>query len=300
MISLDALRVLDAIDRKGTFAAAAEELHRVNSAITYTVRKLEQDLSVQVFDRSGHRARLTEVGKELLKEGRILLTAAAASEARIKRIATGWEPDLAIAYNDLLPVDHLLPLVEAFYATGAPTRLKLLPEVLGGTWESLISGRADIVIGASGEAIPTAGFAHRPLATLEFVFAVAPNHPLAKYDEPIAAADIARYRAVAVADTSRNLPPRNAGLLAGQDVLSVANMTAKLAAQVAGLGVGYLPLRLVRPLIATRSLVVKAVEAGKQNLDLFVAWRTRDTGRAVNWFVEKILDPQFSSSLTAT
>jgi hypothetical protein len=55
-LSLDALLVLDAIARKGSFAAAAEELHRVPSAITYTVQKLEQDLDVQLFDRSGHRA----------------------------------------------------------------------------------------------------------------------------------------------------------------------------------------------------------------------------------------------------
>ena len=55
-LSLDGLLVLDAIARKGSFAAAAEELHRVPSAITYTVQKLEQDLGVTLFDRSGHRA----------------------------------------------------------------------------------------------------------------------------------------------------------------------------------------------------------------------------------------------------
>ncbi|HNB90291.1 MAG TPA: LysR family transcriptional regulator, partial [Plasticicumulans sp.] len=69
-LTLDALAVLDAIARRGSFAAAADELHRVPSAITYTVHKLEQDLDVQVFDRSGHRARLTPVGETLLAEGR--------------------------------------------------------------------------------------------------------------------------------------------------------------------------------------------------------------------------------------
>ena len=52
-LSLDALSVLDTIDRKGSFAAAAEELHRVPSAITYQVQKLEQDLDVLLFDRRG-------------------------------------------------------------------------------------------------------------------------------------------------------------------------------------------------------------------------------------------------------
>ena len=72
-ISLEAIETLDAIDRGGSFAAAAEELFRVPSAITYTVQKLEQDLGVAIFDRSGHRAELTEAGKELLREGRQLL-----------------------------------------------------------------------------------------------------------------------------------------------------------------------------------------------------------------------------------
>ena len=69
-ISLEALQVLDAIDRKGSFATAADDLHRVPSAVTYSVRQLESALGIEVFDRSGHRAVLTEAGLELLKEGR--------------------------------------------------------------------------------------------------------------------------------------------------------------------------------------------------------------------------------------
>ena len=69
-ITLEALEILDAIERKGSFAAAAESLFRVPSAITYSIRKLEEDLEVALFNRSGHRATLTEAGQELLQEGR--------------------------------------------------------------------------------------------------------------------------------------------------------------------------------------------------------------------------------------
>ncbi len=68
-ITLDALEVLDAIDRKGSFAAAASELFRVPSAVSYTVQKLEQDLYVVLFRKEGKKAMLTQAGKVLLEEG---------------------------------------------------------------------------------------------------------------------------------------------------------------------------------------------------------------------------------------
>src|ERR1039458_2184897 len=89
-LTLDALQVMDAIERQGSFAAAAAELHRVPSALTYSVQKLEQDLDVLLFDRSGPRARLTPAGQELMQEGRDLLRAAGELECRVKRVATGW------------------------------------------------------------------------------------------------------------------------------------------------------------------------------------------------------------------
>ena len=50
-LSLEAFEVLDAIDRRGSFAAAADSLYRVPSAVSYTVQKLEQDLGVVLFKK---------------------------------------------------------------------------------------------------------------------------------------------------------------------------------------------------------------------------------------------------------
>mgnify|MGYP006325042229 CR=1 FL=1 len=150
-LALDSLVVLDAIERHGSFAAAAEALHRVPSAVTYAVQKLEEDLGVSIFDRSGHRAQLTEAGRELLREGRRLLVAAGELEARVKRVATGVEVELRIAVDDAIPLERLFPLFKTFYDECLGTRLRVLAEVFGGTWDALVSGRADLVIGAPGE-----------------------------------------------------------------------------------------------------------------------------------------------------
>ncbi|OYY50106.1 MAG: LysR family transcriptional regulator [Methylophilaceae bacterium 17-44-8] len=290
-LSIDALEVIDAIARKGSFAAAAESLYRVPSAITYTIRKLEEDLGVAIFDRSGHRANLTEAGAELLKEGRYLLDAAHALESRVKRVATGVETDLGIAINDLFNNQAVFQILQAFYAQGFGTRVKVMREVFGGSWDALLSGSADISIGAPGEAPPGGGFSTKLLGQLEFVFAVAPNHPLAHLAEPLDNQDIIQYRAVAAADSSRNLPPRTSGILSGQDVLTVPDMQSKLEAQIAGLGVGYLPINLAKQQARLGKLIIKEVAESKTLAPTFLAWsnqRTTPMGKAQQWMLKQL------------
>ena len=89
-INLDGLQVLDAIVREGSFAAAAEALHRVPSSVTYAVRRLEESLGVSLFDRGGHRAELTAAGEALLREGRDLLQMADALGRNVQRVAKSY------------------------------------------------------------------------------------------------------------------------------------------------------------------------------------------------------------------
>jgi DNA-binding transcriptional LysR family regulator len=290
-LSLDALLALDAIDRKGSFAAAAAELHRVPSALTYTVQKLEEDLDVLLFDRRGHRARLTAAGRELLAEGRHLLRAAGELEARVKRVATGWEAELAIAYDTVIPRECLLELAKEFHAQECGTRLRFADEVLAGCWDALVSGRADIAIGAPGEGPAGGGYTTRRLGEVEWVFAVAPAHPLATLPEPLGRADILGHRAISIADSSRNLPPRTTGLLSGQETLTVPDMESKVIAQRMGLGVGNLPRPLAQREVAAGRLVIKRTEEPKVSAPLFLAWRTSHKGRALAWFVKRLREP---------
>lgn len=291
-LTLDALAILDAIDRKGSFAAAAEELYRVPSAITYSMQKLEQDLGVTIFDRSGHRARLTPAGEKLLKEGRHLLRLAVDLERTVKRVETGWEVELSIAVNDIIPLDKIYPLVRDFYQEECGTRLRISSEVLGGAWDALLSGRADLVIGAPAEGPAGGGYAARAMGMMQFVFAVAPHHPLAAVPEPLSDEVILQYRAVVAADSSRNLPARTTALLSGQDVLTVPGIEAKREAHCRGLGVGFLPLHLVREDLRTGRLVAKAVTGELPIPQIFIAWRTTPLGRALKWFLNRLEEPQ--------
>jgi len=188
----------------------------------------------------------------------------------------------------LIGVERLFPLLEQFFREPCGTEVKLITEVYGGSWDALVAGRADLSIGAPGEAPPGGGYSVRPMGLLEFVFAVAPQHPLAQFPEPLTSQAILQYRAISAADSSRHLAPRTSGLLTGQEVLTVPDMRAKLAAHIAGLGVGYLPLRLAREAVQAGQLVIKQVEEVKPSVALHLAWRTDHAGRALMWFLDRL------------
>lgn len=286
-ISLEALEILDAIDRRGSFAAAGKELHRVPSTISYTVAKLEEQLGVQVFERLGPKVALTAAGLELLRQGRHLLRAAQDLELRVRRVASGWETAFALGMDSLFAPAALADDIQAFYAVADRTRLQLQQGALSGPWEALLDRRVDLLIAAAGEGPSGGGYVAEAVGRLSFVFVVAPQHPLARLRRRLGRDELQEHRAVVVADSARQLPPRTIGLLYGQDALTVPDMRSKFALQCAGLGFGFLPEPYARAAIAAGRLVVKNVEEPKPDETFHLAWRSGETGAALDWWRER-------------
>jgi len=300
-LTLEALQILDMIDRKGSFAAAALALDRVPSALTYSVRKLEDDLDVLLFDRRGHRAKLTAAGLELLTEGRHLLHAADDLEQRVRRTATGRETELRIVLNSIIPFAKMLPLIAAFDREAGGTRLRFVPGVLSGTWEELMAGRADLVIGATldgPEIVRTSGrFQTRPLGVVDWAFAVAPGHPLADAPEPLSPELVKQHRAVAVGDSSRSHPGITMGLLAGQETLTVPSVDDKLRAQLAGLGCGHLPRFWAQHYLDNGALLEKQTIMSKPHENFLIAWPKANQGKSLKWFLHQLSQPEIQQAL---
>lgn len=314
VLTPEALAMIDAIARTGSFAAAARELGKVPSALTYSVRQLEDALDVLLFDRRSRQARLTAAGQELLGEGRRLLQEMDAVANRVRRVASGWETQLSIAVDSIVSSLTVFELCEAFYAlnppTGPGTRLRLRSEVLAGTWEVLLHGLADLAIGVSGEQAPVAGISTQVLGDLDMVYAVAPHHPLATAAEPLTDAMLVHHRAVAVADSAQRLAPVTVNLLPGQDVLTVPSIPAKLEAMLRGLGGGFLPEPLIREHVAVGRLVVKPVARQRMVGRLYYAWRTSPSGEeragprsrarlglALQWWLDQLDRPATRQAL---
>lgn len=294
VLTPDALAMLQAIEAAGSFAAAARAMGMVPSALTYRVRQIEDALDVLLYDRSSRQAQLTRAGAELLQEGGRLLQEIDAVANRVKRVATGWESQLTIAVDTVISKGTVMELCESFLSLSPPTRIKLRDETLTGTLEALTSGQADLALGVALDAANIAGIQGKPLGSMEFVYVVAPHHPLAGAEEPLSDALIQQHRAVAVADSIQRGTGATFGLLSGQDVFTVGTMHAKLDAQLRGLGGGYLPLCMAGAYIESGRLVAKKTERPQRQVPLSYAWRgatASSQGRALQWWLQQLESP---------
>ncbi|MDP5252985.1 MULTISPECIES: LysR substrate-binding domain-containing protein [unclassified Vibrio] len=283
-ISLDALSILDTIERRGSFAAASQELNKATSSLTYQIQKLEQDLDILIYDRSGYKATLTPAGQLLLERGRAILQASEQLVFDATALANGWELDLTLAYDGLLPVDGFFPLLRQL-ETVAPTRVKLQEEILSGCLEALQKERADLLVcpdfGQYPSEIKTV-----KIGQISTMWVASPEHAIHFRRGELNEQALERHRIIAIADTAQDQPAMSVNVLQKQPRLTVSTMTAKVQALQAGLGIGTLPVYVAKPLIDSGKL--RNIEALKtaQDYDLILAWKRNTMGKSKTWCIE--------------
>lgn len=288
-ITLDALEVLDAIDRKGSFAAAANELFRVPSAISYSIQKLEQDLDVVLFRKEGRKAVLTPAGKILLEQGREILQAMERLAMTTKKTHSGWEAVFNIAIDSILDFDFIYPLIAQFYEIQPDIEINIFEEVLGGAHEAILSNRADLVIGvAATEPALSRDIQYQKIREIEWLFAVPPWHELTQVNLPLSQELITQYRFIVLRDSSQQHAPQSHRIFSDRPVLRVPSLTEKITAQCLGLGVGFLPAHRIQNLLAEGQLVALPVETVIPAENLHIAWKTNNQGKVLRWFIEQL------------
>ena len=297
MLSAEELELLEAIRDHGSLTRAAAALGKAPSTISHAARAMETRFDALLFDRRRYRLQLTPAGQLLVREAARLVQDVARLNRRVSQIARGWEDRLWIVTDELFEFETLLPLVRDFDALQSGISLRITHEVLGGTWEALQDGRADLVIGATNEPPAIAGLRWFELGAMQWCFAISPRHALTKAKEPLARDDVLAHRAVVVADSSRRGEGRVYGLQSGQATLAVPSMRAKIAAQREGLGVGWLPRQRVAALLQRGELVEKQVTDPREPNVLYVAWRGEHEGRGLAWWLEKLKAPRLAKRL---
>ena len=239
-LDLDGLEALDAVVRFGGFARAAERLHKVQSAVSYQVRKLERQLGVQVLDRSGYRVQLTNAGEAILAEGRRLLAEARHVEGLAQQLAAGWEARLLVIVDGILPTEPTLAAFKALADERIPTCFQVKVEFLRGVQFCFERDDADLMLVKDYEPQPT--LQTEDLPQIECILCVAPGHALAAL-KSARLEDLRHHVELSVQDSSgRRDDPHAFG---GERVFHLSGFMAKKQALQMGLGFGWMPAYLV-------------------------------------------------------
>jgi len=283
-ITLDALQALDAIERRGSFAKAAEELNKATSALSYTVQKLEEQLGVTLFQRQGRRSVLTPSGRLLLDEGRKILGATAYLADQVKELATGWEPRLRLGLESTVDRAPIFLALGMLLAEQPNLEIDIQECVLNGGWEALEMDSIDLLVGAPSPVPLQKGFRAVPIPPADMLLVAAADHPLGRVARNVQAIaeQLPLSRRIVIHDTAKFNVMRTEGLTTGESVLYTQTMDQKIQALLAGLGVGHLPRKLIQAHLDSGALVALSTEEPTtRHQDCHIAWKISNKGRAL-------------------
>ncbi len=270
-ISLDQWNALVAVVESGGYAQAAEALHRTQSTVTYTVKKLEELLGLKVFELKGRKAALTPAGEVLYRRGKTLLAEAARLERAAAGLARGWEPEIRLAVDVVFPTWLLLQCFARFSAEHPGIRIELIESVLDGTEEALLQGRVDFAVGTS---VPP-GFLGDSLMPIRFVCAAAPEHPLHASGNTLTLEDLQRHRHLVVRGSSLQRV-RTGGWL-NEQRWTVTSKATSIRAACMGLGYAWYPEDSIREELDSGRLKLLPLREGAiRNATLYFIFADRD------------------------
>ncbi|MFB9215411.1 DNA-binding transcriptional activator PunR [Vibrio sinaloensis] len=285
VFSQSSLELVDTVARLESFTAAAEVLHKVPSAISYSIRQIEQELDVILFKRLPRKVELTPAGVQFLQQARVMLRQMEEVKAQTRRVAQGWQKTLKLTLDNVVKLERLKPLIEDFYQTFPYAELQINMEVFNGSWEAISQGRADIVIGATA-AIPVGGdFEVREMGILDWAFVMSPSHPCVK-QQVLKEEYVSQYPAICLDDTSNLLPKRHTVHYPKQRRLLLPNWYSAIECLKNGVGVGYMPRHIARPLIAEGLLVEKILPEEKPLSHCCLVWRKDENHKMIQWMVD--------------
>jgi DNA-binding transcriptional LysR family regulator len=292
-VSLDQLRTFIAAADEGSFSAAGRRLRRAQSVVSQTLANLEGQLGVKLFDRSGHLPVLTDQGRALLTDARVVAGDVDLLKARAKSLAGGLEPELSVAVDVMFPDATFTNAVAAFQKEFPATLLRFDIES-SAVIEPVLDGRCAIGIVGSWALAPPQ-LTHEPLLTISVHTVVAAQHPLATHRGQIPLAILAEHIQIThidLSDVSGSYEPR----LKIPRVWRLSHLGAKLAFLRAGFGFGGMPLPAIEADLASGALVEITTEdapSGGRLIEMWAVYRTDSPpGPAGRWFIDCLKQEQ--------
>lgn len=290
-VTLEQLRTLRAVAEAGSFSAAARRLGRVQAAVSQAVDRLEAQLELTLFDRTGRTPRLTPQGEAVVAAAGRVHGEVASLDALVERLRRGGEATLPIVVDTMFPTASLAAFATELAREHPDVSLVLLSESLSAVTSLVRARRA--VWGIAGEDADLTGLDRRRVADVRLIAVAAPSHPLASTRGAVGAEVLAE--SVQVVLSERRHEAQRAS--ADQGVLStrtwrVVDLATKQALIAAGVGWGHMPEHMVRDDVRAGRLVPLRLEAwsgAPPTRSLVLVWRRGARGGPVaQWAQERL------------
>ena len=267
-VSLDQWRTLQAVVEQGGFAQAARHLHRSQSAVSYAVQRLQDNLGVPVLRLEGRRAVLTEAGEVVLRRARQLLRDADALETLARELKAGWEAEIRLVVDAAFPTEILMAALQAFAPHDRGTRVLMQEVVLSGAMDALREGTADLVISAG---MPEHVLADE-LIEIEFIAVAHPNHPLHQLGRVLEFSDLRREMQIVIRD-SGHYQVADHGWLESEHRWTVSSIDRAVATVMRCLGFAWLPRHcLASPLDAGQLKILPLAQGQSYRTHLYLSY----------------------------
>ena len=172
------LRQFVAVAHTGNMTRAAEQLHLAQPAVTMTLKKLEHQLGLTLFERHHGRLHLTTEGKRLHEHAERILAALALAEQDMAALHDVNAGEVIIGIPSLLGSFYCPPLLMAFKHRYPGLSLRIEEAGTQSVQAELLAGRLGLGIVLTSD-LP-AGLCSLPLLREEMVAVVAPDHPFAR------------------------------------------------------------------------------------------------------------------------
>lgn len=183
------LLILRTVAQHGSLTAAAQQLHLTQSALSHTMRKLEEQLGIAVWHREGRRLRPTQAGDYLLAVADRLVPQFEHTEERLRQFARGERGTLRIGMECHPCYQWLLKIVSPYLAAWPAVDVDVKQKFQFGGIGALFGFEIDLLV--TPDPLHRSGLHFEPVFDYEQVLVVGPDHPLrgAAYARPAQLAD---------------------------------------------------------------------------------------------------------------
>lgn len=210
-ISLKQWRMLHAVVDCGGYADAANQLHLSQSTISYAIAKLQHQLGIPLLKIEGRKAHITEAGKAMLEQSRILIRQALELEQYGENLRQGRGKELRLVVDHNFPSRLLMLALRNFFQFNH-VNVRLHEVTKCQAKKALCEQTADLAISSQ---VPL-GFLGDALIDLEHIAVAHPNHSLSGIGRSVTATDLRRQIEVVICDsvtdenyTRNDLSPEN-------------------------------------------------------------------------------------------